>query len=163
MVGLEGDREVRRGSLRTRRQEIGCHSAEMSAQPVLDTHVWVWWLLGDPRLKPTEREVLDSLPPDQRPVLCDISLWELGTLVDLGRVVLEEDICEWLRVAASPSTVRLQPITPAIIAEMNRLPETFHRDPADRLIVATARALGLPLATKDGLIRRSRLVSLWKN
>jgi PIN domain nuclease of toxin-antitoxin system len=134
----------------------------MIPSPVLDTHVWVWWMLGDPRLKPSEREALDSLPPDRRPVLCDISLWELGTLVDLGRVVLEDEIGDWLRVAASPVTVRLQPVTPEIVAEMNRLPASFHRDPADRLIVATARALALPLATKDGLIRRSRLVSLWK-
>ncbi len=45
---------------------------------------------------------------------------------------------------------------------MNRLPATFHRDPAYRLIVATARALKLRLATKDRLIRKSRLVPLWK-
>ena len=134
----------------------------MSVPPVLDTHVWIWWMLGDPRLKASEREVLDSLPLDRRPVLCDISLWEFGTLVGLGRVEIEDEIGDWLQVAASAATVRLQPVTPAIIAEMNRLPVGFHRDPADRLIVATARVLGLPLATKDGLIRRSRLVSLWK-
>jgi PIN domain nuclease of toxin-antitoxin system len=44
---------------------------------------------------------------------------------------------------------------------MTRLPSTFHQDPADRLIVATARAAGIPLATHDARIRRSRLASLW--
>ena len=134
----------------------------MNGAPVLDTHVWIWWMLGDPRLKVAERDALDALPPDLRPVLCDISLWEFGTLVDLGRLEIEGEVNAWLQVAASPATVRIQPITPAIVAEMNRLPASFQRDPADRLIVATARALQLPLATNDQKIRRSRLVPRWK-
>ena len=134
----------------------------MSAVPVLDTHIWIWWMLGDARLKSVERDALDSLPPNLRPVLCDISLWEFGTLVDLGRVEIDGDVGTWLQVAASSATVRIQAITPAIIAEMNRLPASFHRDPADRLIVATARALKLPLATRDRKIRTARLVPLWK-
>jgi PIN domain nuclease of toxin-antitoxin system len=118
-------------------------------------------MLGDARLKAAERDALDALPPEERPVLCDISLWEFGALVDLGRVKIEGEVRAWLQVAASPATVRIQSITPAIIAEMNRLPGSFHRDPADRLIVATARALKLRLATHDGRIRRSRLAPLW--
>ena len=134
----------------------------MNEAPVLDTHVWIWWMLGDARLKGAERDALDALPPDLRPVLCDISLWEFGTLVDLGRVEIEGEVGAWLQVAASPATVRIQPITPAIIAETNRLPAGFHRDPADRLIVATARVLRLRLASHDAKIRRSRLIPLWK-
>lgn len=133
----------------------------MNAAPVLDTHVWIWWMLGDLRLKAAERDALDGLPADQRPVLCSISLWEFGTLVDLGRVEIDIGIEAWLQVAASPATVRIQSITPRIMAEMNRLPARFQRDPADRLIVATARALKLPLATHDRMIRKSRLVPLW--
>jgi len=134
----------------------------MNLPPVLDTHVWIWWMLGDPSLSVAERKALDSLPEKTRPVLCDISLWEFATLVDLGRVEIDVTVEEWLRVAASPSTVRMQPITPEIVAEMNRLPASFHRDPADRLIAATARFLKHPLATKDRKIRNSRLVTLWK-
>jgi PIN domain nuclease of toxin-antitoxin system len=133
----------------------------MKPAPVLDTHVWIWWMLGDARLKVGERDALDDLPPDRRPVLCDISLWEFGTLVDLGRVEIDGGIEAWLQVAASPATVRVQPITPVIVAEMNRLPAGFQRDPADRLIVATARALKLPLASHDRKIRQSRLAPLW--
>ena len=134
----------------------------MSAVPVLDTHVWIWWMLGDARLKSREREALDNLPPDQRPVLCDISLWEFGTLVDLGRIEIEGTVEDWLKIAASPATVRLQAVTPRIVGEMNRLPAGFHRDPADCLIVATARALRLPLATHDRRIRSARVAGLWK-
>ena len=82
-------------------------------------------------------------------------------LVQLGRLRLDDALEDWLRVAASPATVEVMPITPAVVAEMNRLPATFHQDPADRLIVATARADRLPLATHDIRIRRSRQTSLW--
>lgn len=135
---------------------------EMTAAPLLDTHIWIWWMRGSPDLPASEREALDSLPEDMRPVISDISLWEFGNLVGMGRIKIKETVEEWLAVAASPATVKIQPITPAIIAEMNRLPDSFHRDPADRLIVATARTLNLPLATKDRKIRKSRLTNLWK-
>lgn len=134
----------------------------MNHSPLLDTHIWIWWMLGDPGLSRAEREALDALPADARPVISDISLWEFATLVDLGRITISGSVEDWLRIAASPATVRVQPITPGIVAEMNRLPTTFHRDPADRLIMATARFLKLPLATKDRKIRGSRLAPLWK-
>lgn len=130
--------------------------------PLLDTHVWVWWLLGDQRLKPREQEILDGLPADQRPVLCDISLWEVALLVQRGRLQLQVDLSDWLAIAASPATVQILSINPSVVMEMNRLPASFHQDPADRLIVATARVTGLPVATRDERIRRSRLVKLWK-
>ena len=133
----------------------------MTKPPLLDTHVWIWWMLGDPRLPIRERKVLDDLPSDQRPGLCDISLWEVAMLVQLGRLQLDDGLDEWLRIAASSATVTVIPISPTVVTEMNRLPTTFHQDPADRLIVATARARGLPLATHDTRIRRSRQATLW--
>lgn len=133
----------------------------MTKPPLLDTHVWIWWMLGDRRLAPRERAVLDGLPRDSRPVLCDISIWEVAMLVQLGRLHLEDDLDDWLRIAVAPATVEVRGITPAVAVAMNRLPATFHQDPADRLIVAAARAYGLPVATHDQRIRRSRVVSLW--
>lgn len=135
---------------------------KMKDGPLLDTHIWIWWVRGFKQLPDSEREALDALPADCRPVISDISLWEFGNLVGMGRIVIDGTIEDWLSVAASPATVKIQPITPGIVAEMNRLPDSFHRDPADRLIVATARALNLQLATKDRKIRKSRLAKLWK-
>lgn len=132
----------------------------MTKPPILDTHVWIWWMLGDRRLSSREREILDGLPRDARPVLCDISLWEVALLVQLGRLHLDDDLADWLRIAAA-GYCRGAGITPAVVVAMNQLPATFHQDPADRLIVATARAAGLPVATRDQRIRRSRLVTLW--
>lgn len=129
--------------------------------PILDTHAWVWWVQADPRLDRRTVDTLDALPPDDRPLLCDISLWEVAMLVALGRLTLGEPLESWLDAAADPRSVGILPVTPAIAAEVARLPETFHRDPADRLIVASCRALARPLVTRDRAITRARLVRRW--
>ncbi len=134
----------------------------MNGAPLLDTHAWVWWVEQDRRLGLKIGAALDDLPPDQRPHLCDISLWEVAMLVERRRLTFEIPLEQWLDASAHPRSVRLLRITPAIAAETAVLPNTLHRDPADRLIVATCRAMSLPLLTSDRRILRSRLVSRWK-
>jgi PIN domain nuclease of toxin-antitoxin system len=134
----------------------------VNAPPLLDTHAWLWWLLGDPRLPAAEARALNALPPGQRPWLSDISLWETALLVERKRVALSMPLREWLEIAAGPASVRVLPITPAVAAEVAHLPDSFHRDPADRVIVATARVLDLPLASHDRLIRGARLCPMWR-
>ncbi|OFW12869.1 MAG: hypothetical protein A3F70_09375 [Acidobacteria bacterium RIFCSPLOWO2_12_FULL_67_14] len=133
----------------------------MNPAPVLDTHAWVWWVGRVGRLSRTLVTALDSFPADKRPFLCDISLWEVATLVARGRLSLTQPLPEWLEAAAHPRTVSILSITPEIAADVARLPNTFHRDPADRLIVATCRVMELPLLTRDRRILRSRLVRRW--
>jgi PIN domain nuclease of toxin-antitoxin system len=130
--------------------------------PLLDTHAWVWWIDGDPRLTRSAKDFLDGLPVDSRPYLADISLWEVAMLVERGRLTFRVPLADWLEAAAHPRSVRLIPIAPAIAAEIAALPKTFHRDPADRVIVATCRTMGLPLVTRDRRILRSRLVRRWR-
>jgi PIN domain nuclease of toxin-antitoxin system len=129
--------------------------------PVLDTHAWVDWMIGTADLPASERDALEALPADTRPYLSAISLWEVAMLVDLERLSLSMPLAEWLSLAAHPRTVKLVPITPAIAAGTAAIPSTFHRDPADRIIVATCLELDAPLLTRDRLILRSRLVSRW--
>ena len=129
--------------------------------PVLDTHAWVAWMIGSSEVPASTRDALDGLRADARPYLSAISLWEVAMLVDLGRLSLQMPSGEWLSKAAHPRTVRLVPITPEIAAGTASLPATFHRDPADRIIVATCLELDAPLLTRDRLIMRSRLVSKW--
>ena len=88
-------------------------------------------------------EKIDRLPTDDRPSISYISLWEVATLASLGRIELADTLEQWLAIAASPKTVRILPITPRIASEVARLPGSFHRDPADRLIVTTSRVHGL--------------------
>lgn len=131
------------------------------AVPLLDTHAWIWWIEGDRRLQRRVRDTLDRLPSDARPCLSAISLWEVAMLVERGRVVFSVSLSDWLSAAAHPRSVRIIPISPDIAAQTAILPATFPRDPADRLIVASCRVLGLPLLTRDARILRSRLVSRW--
>jgi PIN domain nuclease of toxin-antitoxin system len=129
--------------------------------PLLDTHAWLWWVEGDRRLQRRVRDTLDRLPQEGRPYLSAISLWEVAMLVERGRVVFSVSLSEWLAAAAHPRSVRIIPISSKIAAQTADLPVTFHRDPADRLIVASCRVLGLPLLTRDVRILRSRLVTRW--
>lgn len=134
----------------------------MRERPLLDTHAWLWWLNGSGSLTRRERAGLDEFAKGARPYIAAISLWETALLVELGRVTLGQEFDEWIHVAASPDTVAIIDATTSIAKELRRLPSNFHRDPADRLIVSTARALDLPLLTHDGPIRRSKLIRLWR-
>lgn len=130
--------------------------------PLLDTHAWIWWVDQDPRLGAKTIALLDRLPRDNRPYLCDISLFEVAMLVERGRLALDVPLRDWLEAAAHPRSVRLLPISADVAAAVAALPETFPRDPADRVIVATSRVRGVPVLTHDDRIRRSRLVRRWR-
>jgi PIN domain nuclease of toxin-antitoxin system len=130
---------------------------------LLDTHVWLWWLLGQPQLAARERDALDRhAAAGTPPGLSAISLWEAQMLVARGRLSIDEPLTHWLPTAAASETVTVLPLDVAAILALDALPKGFHGDPADRIIVATARAHGLPLATRDGNIRRSRAAKIWK-
>jgi PIN domain nuclease of toxin-antitoxin system len=89
-----------------------------------------------------------------------MTLRETQMLYEYGRLVLDSPFENWLLEATAPGVVEILPLDLAVILELNRLPKSFHGDPADRIIVATARAFGVALPTHDRQIRR--LVSPWK-
>jgi PIN domain nuclease of toxin-antitoxin system len=129
---------------------------------LLDTHVWAWWSLGDARLPVREREALDRLASRRELRLSAISLWEAQMAFAKGRLRLTDPFEAWLRAAAAPEVVEIVPIEVRVALALNGLPRGLPNDPADRLIVASARAHALPLATHDRVIRRSRAARLWK-
>lgn len=125
---------------------------------LLDTHVLLWWIHGDSRLSSEQTEILREAGEDKPLWVSDISLWEIATLISLGRITLELPLREWLEKATAAPLVQCLPITPAVAAEVVSLPDTFHRDPADRIIVASARVLGATLLTQDRRIIESGVV-----
>jgi PIN domain nuclease of toxin-antitoxin system len=129
---------------------------------LLDTHVWLWWLTGAPQMKRSEREALDRMAAAQLPFISSISIWEGEMLVSRGRLIPKEPFDTWIRRMTAPDTIRVLQLDADVIVSLHSLPKSFHGDPADRLIVATARAHGLTLATHDSLIRRSRMAPIWK-
>ncbi len=118
---------------------------------VLDTHIWIWWVQGDLRLTHAQRRYIEEHEGSGLGVSA-ISCWEVAKLVQLGRLTLPLPIDEWMDRALSYPRVRLLTLTPAIAIELTRLPGEFHRDPADQIIVATARLLDCPLLTADDRI-----------
>ena len=116
---------------------------------LLDTHVLIWWLNDRRRLSSAQQEVVGSVRSDEPLLVSDISLWEVSTLHGLGRIRLALPLREWLDKAVAPPLVQRHGISPAIAAEVAALPDSFHRDPADRILVATARVLGATLLTQD--------------
>ena len=135
----------------------------MKSPLLLDTHIWLWWQLGQSELSMRELDMLDNLAAaGTPPALSSISLWEAQMLVEKGRLILDIPLAYWLPTASAPETVTLLQMDVEVVLALDDLPKSFHGDPADRIIVATARAHGLPLATRDGNIRRSRTAQLWK-
>jgi PIN domain nuclease of toxin-antitoxin system len=126
---------------------------------LLDTHVWWWWITGERRLSVAQRRRLAKVTPENPARVSDISLWEVATLLSLGRIELDVPLREWLEGASAEPLVQRCGISPAVAAEVAALPDSFHRDPADRILVATARILGATLLTQDERIIRSGLVA----
>jgi PIN domain nuclease of toxin-antitoxin system len=127
-------------------------------QYLLDTHVILWWLGEEKRLSAKVRRVLSSASKEEPLLISDISLWEISMLSSLGRIQLALPIREWFGHLVAPPLVECQRITPAIAAEVANLPDSFQLDPANRIIVATARVLNIPLVTKNHRIKEAKLV-----
>ncbi len=129
---------------------------------VLDTHIWVWWLLPDSPLPDRERMALDRIATEPGILLPAICLWEAQVLHHKKRIKLPVPFPTWLRRASAADMLTVLPLNADTVIAVNELPASFHGDPADRLIVATARVHDVSLATHDDAIKKSKLVKIWK-
>ncbi len=125
---------------------------------LLDTHILLWWHGDRSGLSREQQDVIAAAGADSPLEVSDISLWEVAMLHGLGRIRLTIPLREWLDKAVSAPLVRRHGISPAVAAELASLPDSFHRDPADRILVATARVLGATLLTRDRRIAEAELV-----
>lgn len=116
---------------------------------LLDTHVWIWLVNGDATLGPRSQAALTAASVQGRLLVSAISVWELGRLEAKGRISLSQPCLQWVQQALSLPGIVLAPLTPEIAVESSRLPGSFHGDPADRILVATARVTGAAIATRD--------------
>lgn len=124
---------------------------------ILDTHAWIWFVTESPYLS---HNALSSIKDNDICGICAISCWEVAMLVEKKRIGFSFPIDEWINLALS--NVLLLPLSPEISIKAARLGNTFHGDPADRIITATAILNGCPLITKDERIQNSGLLStIW--
>lgn len=119
-------------------------------QLVLDTHIWIWLLTGDPHISKETQQLIHHVATEEEGLLLPaICIWEIAMLEVKKRIRFNQPIKEWVLQALSLPGLQLAPLTPEIALESCNLPGEFHGDPADRMIVATARLAGATLLTKD--------------
>ncbi len=116
---------------------------------LLDTHAWIWWHLRPERLSKRAHDLIRNASPGDELLLSAISPWEFSKLVAKGRLKVSMETMEWIRRALAMPALRLVPLTPDIAYQSTILPAPFHADPADQIIVATAREEGAAVLTKD--------------
>ena len=121
----------------------------MDRPVLLDTHVWVWLMEGRPGVRPEAIQLMERAGEESFLRVCVISAWEIGMLEAGGRLRFDISCEEWVEQAFGLPGLSLVPLTPSICVRSSRLPGVFHGDPADRIIVATARELGAVLLTRD--------------
>jgi PIN domain nuclease of toxin-antitoxin system len=129
---------------------------------VLDTHIWVWWVHEDPQLTQRQKTWIQE-HEEQGLGVSAISCWEVAKLVEYQRLTLPCPVAEWMNQALAYPGIQLLPLTPRIAVESTQLPGSFHRDPADQIIVATARVYDCSLLTADGKILDYPHVKLLKD
>ena len=128
---------------------------------VLDTHALVWWVSGGP-LSARARDAIARSARTGALRASSITVWEIAMLVARGRLELTLDVVEWLARVEAIESLRFVPVDNRIALASTSLPGEAPRDPADRLIVATARSLDAPLVTRDARLAAYRHVqTLW--
>ncbi len=115
---------------------------------LLDTHIWIWWVHDSPQLPPWMRQTLMQRQHEGI-AIASISCLEVSRLITLQRLKVSLPIEDWFEAALSYPDIRVIDLSWPICVDAYRLPEEFHSDPADRIIVATARHLDVPLMTQD--------------
>jgi PIN domain nuclease of toxin-antitoxin system len=129
---------------------------------LLDTHAWVWWVTEDRRLSQRAATAIRRSLAQGDLWISLISVWEVAKKVEKAQLILDRPVSQWLDQAATAQGLGVWELTRPIVVESCELPQPFHGDPADQMIVATARRHGAVIVTKDERIREYPHVrSLW--
>ncbi|MBW4650305.1 MAG: type II toxin-antitoxin system VapC family toxin [Kastovskya adunca ATA6-11-RM4] len=117
---------------------------------ILDTHIWIWWVDESPKLTPQNLKIIEENQAEALGISI-ISCWEIAKLVDKNRLGFDCSVEEWLELALSYSGMRLLQLTVPITIQSTQL-TGFHANPADQIIVATAKVYDSFLLTQDNKI-----------
>jgi PIN domain nuclease of toxin-antitoxin system len=135
---------------------------ERAEKVVLDTHAWVWWISSPDELSKKAREAIDTAADSSTIYISSISVWEVSLLVMHKRIQLTMDVADWIARCEALPFLSFVPVDNLIALKANRLPDYTNRDPADRMIIATAIFLGGAVITKDRkILNYSHAVSKW--
>ena len=129
---------------------------------ILDTHTWIWWHMNPQKLSQKVKRLIGNANEYEEILLSSISPWEFSKLLEKKRIGISCDPEDWINSALDMPKFRLVPLSPVLAYRSTVLPQPFHSDPADQIIVATAREENATILTKDERILNFKNVrSLW--
>ncbi|HDL08511.1 MAG TPA: type II toxin-antitoxin system VapC family toxin [Desulfobacteraceae bacterium] len=129
---------------------------------LLDTHTWIWWNMRPQNLSQRVKALVSDSSKYDELLLSAISPWEFSKLLERGRLGISCHPEEWINLALDMPKIRLVHLSPIIAYRSTVLPKPFHSDPADQIIVATAREENATVLTKDkNILTYDHVRSLW--
>ncbi len=129
---------------------------------LLDTHTWVWWHMRPAKLSRKVKNLIEDTTRYDELLLSAISPWEFSKLLEKGKLGISCDPEDWIKVALDMPKLRLVQLSPTLAYRSTVLPRPFHDDPADQIIVASARQENATILTKDRRILDYKHVrTLW--
>ncbi len=134
----------------------------MQMKYMLDTHTWIWWHMNPQKLSQKVKRIVGNTDRYDEILLSAISPWEFSKLLEKKKIGISCDPENWINSALDMPKFRLIPLSPVLAYRSTVLPQPFHSDPADQIIVATAREENATILTKDERILTYKNVrSLW--
>jgi PIN domain nuclease of toxin-antitoxin system len=129
---------------------------------IIDTHVWLWLLHDPSQLSNAARAQIEVEEAQNGILVSAISVWEIAVKSSLGKLALPLPIEDWYALAKSHSGIVIEALNPEDAISSTQLPGDFHKDPADRIIVAMARRYDVPLITCDNnILRYPHVKTIW--
>ena len=134
----------------------------MQMKYMLDTHTWIWWHMNPQKLSQKVKKIIADTNRYDEIILSAISPWEFSKLLESKKIGISCDPEDWINSALDMPKFRLVPLFPVLAYRSTVLPQPFHNDPADQIIVATAREENATILTKDERILSYKNVrSIW--
>ena len=129
---------------------------------MLDTHTWIWWHMNPKKLSQKVKKIIKNTNSYDEILLSAISPWEFSKLLEKKKIGISCDPEDWINSALDMPKFRLVPLFPVLAYRSTTLPQPFHSDPADQIIVAAAREENATILTKDEkILAYDNVRSLW--
>ena len=129
---------------------------------MLDTHTWIWWNMNPQKLSQRVKEIIGNTNMYEEILLSAISPWEFSKLLEKQRIGISCNPEDLINTALDMPKLRLVPLSPILSYRSTVLPQPFHNDPVDQIIVATAREENATILTKDEkILTYENVRSLW--
>ena len=129
---------------------------------VLDTHIWVLFVSNPELLSKRAKRSLDTAMEEKGILISSISTWEVALLVSKKRLQLTLSVTDWIAKSEALPFITFIPVDNSVAIKSVNLPQPLHNDPADRIIIATAISMGVPLVTKDEkILKYPHVQTIW--